>query len=877
MIAVTETHSMPRDKTGIFAAVLTGGHVISRSAFGALLLCMFVISASSIWHAVQWIDRPFPGFLLFEYGVVGSFASYDWAASQAGVRSRDVILEVNSEKALTGQDVDRLISHAKPGEIVRYTINRQGTVVKLSVPISIFSIKDLIAICVPVIIGGLLFWMIGIIVYFLKPDTAITWTFLLFSFCLGNYMMTGFELQAFSAHPLLIYYVNEISFLLSCAALLHLSFVFPDKIGIIRRFPWVAIGPYLASVVIAVAHFVAHYSMLSRTPATDVQSTYQNFLKVIDLARYYALFASISMVVTSSMSFVRSLSVLARQRSLVILFGSGIAFIPATVFLILMSLSQKVVVPQNLLAIPLLAFPAAIGYAIVRHNLFDVDLYIKRTVGYVLMTGIVAGGYFLFQTAFKTTILDPLMGASSEKLYPFLFALLTVFAFNPISQRVQHAVDKLFYRKQYDYKRTVAAVSESLTSVVDVKDFVEKVIHVARADLFVDRAGVILLDERGQSSQCTFRGGKFGHDSPVLEEENDPCFSPDDPLLVLLAKENKLITKYDVAEDPRYASLRESCGRRFEDLGASLTLPLYYRDQFAGALALGYKKSGHFYTREDIDLLKTLSTMTSTAIEQSREKGQKTVLMQLFSKHVSPQVAESLWEQRDHFLEGGRPKSQSMIVTAMFTDLQGFSTLSEKQTPEALMNWLNTYLEMMTNTVMEHGGVVDDFFGDGVKINFGVPIPRQTEEENKQDAVRAVNCAIAMERKMIALNEKMAAEGQQPLRMRVGIYTGPVVAGSLGSAERMKYTTIGDTVNTAARLESFDKDLMISRLSGKTCRILIGESTLRLVEGIFDIEKIGELSLKGKTQRIGAYCVFGPLEEFSTSNAFSHSRSEEVS
>ena len=173
------------------------------------------------------------------------------------------------------------------------------------------------------------------------------------------------------------------------------------------------------------------------------------------------------------------------------------------------------------------------------------------------------------------------------------------------------------------------------------------------------------------------------------------------------------------------------------------------------------------------------------------------------------------------------------------------------------MGWLNTYLEMMTNTVMEHGGVVDDFFGDGVKINFGVPIPRETTEEICLDAVNAVTCALAMERKMIALNEKMAELGHQPLRMRIGIYTGPVVAGSLGSADRMKYTTLGDSVNTAARLESYDKDLVVPELASRRCRILIGEPTLQHLGGKFLVKKVGELDLKGKTQPIGAYCVLG--------------------
>src|SRR5262249_44095837 len=367
---------------------------------------------------------------------------------------------------------------------------------------------------------------------------------------------------------------------------------------------------------------------------------------------------------------------------------------------------------------------------------------------------------------------------------------------------------------------------DALSALVDIESFIKDVVRRIRQDMFVDRAGVVVLDTRQQTCDSVFvRDHRDGESStpPV----RDPCLPMDDPLLALLASERRLITEYDVAEDPSYAHVREICGQRFSDLGASLALPLFYRDEFAGMLALGYKKSGHFYTREDVELLQTLSSMTSTAIEHSREKGQRTVLMQLFSKHVSPQVAEVLWEQREQFLEGGRPRSQSLTITAMFTDLQGFSTMSEKQDPEVLMKWLNTYMDMVTTTVMEHGGVVDDFFGDGVKINFGVPVPRTTEDGIAQDAVNAVTCALAMEAKMIALNATMAAQGYEPLRMRIGIYTGPVVAGSLGSADRMKYTTLGDTVNTAARLESFNKELNLPQLEFRACRILIGDSTRR--------------------------------------------------
>lgn len=250
------------------------------------------------------------------------------------------------------------------------------------------------------------------------------------------------------------------------------------------------------------------------------------------------------------------------------------------------------------------------------------------------------------------------------------------------------------------------------------------------------------------------------------------------------------------------------------------------------------------------------SASVTTAYVSSRERRERALLMQLFSKHVSKEVAETLWQQRDQFLDGGRPRSQKVTVTCLFSDLKGFTTLSEKMDPKELIDWLNTYMESMAQLVMAYSGIVDDYAGDGLKADFGIPVPRTKDEEIQQDAIRAVRCALAMEKELDRLNALWRKDNLLPVGMRIGIFTGPAVVGLLGGSERMKYTTIGDTINTASRLESYDKDLARDAV----CRILIGESTWRHVVDHFITEKVGEASLKGKFEKVAVYRVLGSKE-----------------
>jgi adenylate cyclase len=241
----------------------------------------------------------------------------------------------------------------------------------------------------------------------------------------------------------------------------------------------------------------------------------------------------------------------------------------------------------------------------------------------------------------------------------------------------------------------------------------------------------------------------------------------------------------------------------------------------------------------------------------SREKRERARLMSLFSKYVSPELAEAIWREREQFLSGGRPRPQRLTATVLFSDVGNFTTISEALDPPVLMGWLYDFMEATTPLVSSHGGVIFRFIGDSIMAVFGVPVARRGDAEIARDAANAVDCALAMQERVIALNASLAARGLPLIGMRIGILTGPMVAGSLGSASRMEYNVHGDTVNTAARLESFERERFAPDYHAAPCRILVGEPTLRLLGEAFHTEYLGEFHLKGKAKPMRIHRVLG--------------------
>ena len=221
-------------------------------------------------------------------------------------------------------------------------------------------------------------------------------------------------------------------------------------------------------------------------------------------------------------------------------------------------------------------------------------------------------------------------------------------------------------------------------------------------------------------------------------------------------------------------------------------------------------------------------------IVEGREKRQ---VKKLFSRYVAKDVYEQLLADPSLAALGGARRN----MTVLFSDVRGFTTLSEKGSPEEVVGQLNEYFSRMTEVLFDHRGTLDKFVGDMVMGLFGAPLADDDHAEH------AVQTAVAMSKALDDLNREWQIQGRTALDIGIGINTGEMVAGNIGSDTIMSYTVIGDAVNLGARLESLNKDY--------GTRIIISEATRVRLKGRYDIHPLGDVIVKGKSQPVAIFEV----------------------
>ncbi len=228
----------------------------------------------------------------------------------------------------------------------------------------------------------------------------------------------------------------------------------------------------------------------------------------------------------------------------------------------------------------------------------------------------------------------------------------------------------------------------------------------------------------------------------------------------------------------------------------------------------------------------TLEQAVSQELEKRRVRN-------LFSRFISPEMVDQMMETQD--LNSLNKRSNISII---FSDIRGFTTLSEKMTPEEVVALLNPYLEAMSKVIYKHGGTVDKYEGDAIIAFFGEPV------RYEDHALRALNASLDMRKALYEMKEKWAKEGKpSQIEMGIGVNSGEVFVGMVGSEQRINYTVIGDNANLASRLQDLTKTY--------SWPILISESTYQAVKDEYNVEFADAVTVKGKTQAVNVYKVIG--------------------
>jgi class 3 adenylate cyclase len=278
----------------------------------------------------------------------------------------------------------------------------------------------------------------------------------------------------------------------------------------------------------------------------------------------------------------------------------------------------------------------------------------------------------------------------------------------------------------------------------------------------------------------------------------------------------------------------------FTHSNESFSVPFQFANGDPGYLFIGATLNGLAYTEEQKRILVPIVRIlnkTLLYVDAIQMRTEKNRLQYAFSKYVSPEVVNNILEHPDEVHPGGKKE----ILSVIFTDLQGFTPLSDSMEPEKLVRVLNMYLNEMSQVIISLGGTIDKYEGDAIMAFFGAPLKLEDH------AIRCCLAALRMKRMEQVLNEQLLFEKliNTPFFTRFGINTGAMIVGNIGSMQRLDYTIIGSNVNIAARIENCNKEYHTS--------ILISEYTYGLVNEYFECRYVDVAYLKGVKTPVGLY------------------------
>ena len=385
--------------------------------------------------------------------------------------------------------------------------------------------------------------------------------------------------------------------------------------------------------------------------------------------------------------------------------------------------------------------------------------------------------------------------------------------------------------KKINELNTLSEISRNINSILDLDPLLKVVMHNATEVMKAEVSSVLLLDEDEKELIFRIALGEKG------EKVKKIRLKVGEGIAGWVAKTGKAIIVNDVKNEPRFNQrVDRKTGFKTRSI---LCVPLYSKEKMIGVIQVINKKDYLPFTKGDEELLHTFACHAAIAIENAklyeniREEERKRGIYQRF---LSPQIVDEIMNKAKTISLGGRRQN----VTILFSDIRGFTEITEAKPPEYIVDLLNEYFAEMIDVIFKYGGTLDKFIGDGLMAVFGTPI------YYKDHAKRGVAAALEMQEKLKALNMRNRKRGFVELAVGIGVNTGSVIAGNIGSEKRMEYTVVGNGVNIASRLEGL----------AQGGQILITESTYNELKGLkLDVEKLKQVQVRGKRGAMDIYWV----------------------
>jgi adenylate cyclase len=390
--------------------------------------------------------------------------------------------------------------------------------------------------------------------------------------------------------------------------------------------------------------------------------------------------------------------------------------------------------------------------------------------------------------------------------------------------------DEQLLRRDYEKLRISHTLNQSIGLEMDLEVLLDKILDKA-FEIFPADRGVILLQM-----------DDVDHLVPMVVKSRDQKANVDNVriskmILKEVTTSKQAILSSDAMMDSRFAGSHSII---LEQIRSTMSVPLLHEQQVLGVIHLDSKIASNAFTEKDLEILTGFARQAAVMIEHHRlllKMEEQIVMREKFNRLLSPQLVDEVVSGRLEIEQGGEVRR----ATVMFADIRGFTTISEQLEPKQLVNLLNEYFEHMVDVIFKYAGTLDKFVGDEVMAIWGAPISKH------DDAERAVRCAVEMQEVLAAFNQSQNHRGGPALDIGIGLNTGELVAGYIGSSKSMSYTVIGDPVNTASRC---------CDLAGPG-QIMIGENSFREAGYLLRAERLPPTKLKGKTDHVDIYNVLG--------------------